>query len=87
VNCLHCGDCCKRMCPLTGGDPCPHLVEKEGYTFCGIYEDRPKQCQDHKFHSRFCPIGMMTLKPQSLDEVRERINHGWKLCKELRDGT
>ena len=84
MNCLHCGDCCRRFSPLTQDErvPCPQIVEDEGFVFCGIYERRPEQCVNHDFPGhRHCPIGIDVLGIQSTDEIRERIDGGWLRIK------
>ena len=81
MYCLHCGDCCKRMSPISTPDPCPYIVEIDGFIFCGDYEHRPEECSNHFFPMRFCPIGMDVLKLQSLDEVRIRIDKGYEYIK------
>jgi len=82
--CLHCGDCCRRMSPISAPAPCPHLVANGSYVFCGIYAQRPEQCRTHDFPAhRFCPIGMDVLRPDSADVVRERIDHGAELAEGL----
>ena len=76
MYCLHCGDCCLRMSPLNQGQ-CPLVVECGTYYFCGDYEHRPKECRDHEYPARFCPIGMDKLGlhyPNDLDKIRERID-------------
>lgn len=84
-ECLHCGSCCKEMCPITGdGTPCPYLVERDGMVFCGIYDDRPKQCADHCFRGhRYCPIGLSVLKPSSPSCIHRRIDAEYAITKEL----
>ena len=84
MYCLHCGDCCNRMCPL-GINPCPHVIQDDDFYFCGNYEQRPEQCYKHKFDSRFCPVGIMTLKLNHEDtrEIQTRINDGWEKIKSL----
>lgn len=32
MYCLHCGDCCRRMSPISHPAPCPHIVEIQGLT-------------------------------------------------------
>ena len=76
MYCLHCGDCCLRMSPLNQ-DRCPLVVQCRTYYFCGDYEHRPKECVNHKYDMRFCPIGMDKLSlhyPDDLDKIRERID-------------
>jgi len=58
------------MSPL--GNPCPKLIEREGIYLCSDYQNRPKQCKNHKFDSRFCPIGLSLLKI-SLGDIQERL--------------
>ena len=74
MNCLHCGNCCLTMSPLNQGH-CP-IVKQEGtFYLCGDYERRPKECRNHEYHTRFCPIGMDVLKlhyPDDLDKIRDR---------------
>jgi hypothetical protein len=86
VDCLHCGDCCRRMSPLSEPDPCPHIIERERdgqkYTLCGIYEHRPEECRKHVFHARVCPIGASLLDIPTTDRLHKRIDDGFNLSKE-----
>jgi len=80
VYCLHCGDCCKRISPVTGnGEPCPHIKETGTFVFCSTYEQRPEQCRRHSFPARFCPIGLDTLKLTEVDDIQLRLEKGWEL--------
>jgi len=79
MYCLHCGDCCKRMSPISSPDPCPHIVEVDGLVFCGIYNKRPQQCRDHDFPASKCPQGCMTLDIQNPQQAYDRINHGYAI--------
>lgn len=72
--CLHCGDCCKRMSPF--GGRCPHIIEKDSFVFCGIYEDRPDECVNHKFDSNICPVGQSVLN-LSDDQIYDRAKDGY----------
>lgn len=81
MYCLHCGDCCNRMCPY-GINPCPKVIQKDTFFFCSDYENRPKECWKHDFPSRFCPVGISVLSLHSLEEIRDRINEGWQILKE-----
>lgn len=83
MYCLHCGDCCKRMSPLTAPDPCPNLVEEGTFVFCGCYRSRPAECASHDFPARFCPIGLGTLGLTDIEAIRQRIDKGHELCKAL----
>ena len=85
MYCLYCGDCCKRMSPISQPEPCPHLIEQDTFVFCGIYDGRPIECQKHEYPSRFCPIGMSVLGftyPKDVDRIRDRIDVGWELIKQ-----
>jgi len=82
MYCLHCGDCCRRMSPLSEGR-CPHLVEDSSFFFCGVYADRPEECARHELPGRFCPIGVEILNLESLDAVRIRIDTGWEKTKNI----
>lgn len=92
MECLHCGDCCLRMSPKMPSDidgnnkRCTDLIEKEGYFFCSNYKNRPQQCANHDFPSRFCPIGLTKLgiNVRDLDSIRYRIDHGYELSKNLK---
>ncbi len=85
MNCIHCGDCCRRMSPIDQPNQCRHIVEitsdGEKYYFCEIYKDRPDQCKNHQFYSLKCPIGMSVLKIQSAEEANKRINKGYAIIK------
>jgi hypothetical protein len=86
VDCLHCGDCCRRLSPLSAPAPCPHLVTREKddqvYTFCGIYSRRPEECRRHEFHARVCPVGASLLDLPTPDALRKRIDDGFFLITE-----
>lgn len=75
MYCLHCGDCCTRMCPMNGGK-CDHVKKEGTFYFCGIYESRPKECANHKFDMQFCPVGMSTLKMYDINQLIDRVKTG-----------
>lgn len=81
MYCLNCGWCCERMSPLTkdGNTPCPLLVETNGMKICSDYENRPKQCRDHEFPAKFCPIGMDVLGLDREVVARRVQENDWKL--------
>jgi hypothetical protein len=80
-ECLACGDCCKRMSPLST-DTCPHLVEQSGVYSCSSYEKRPEQCINHTFHgARFCPVGTSVLGITTRDAMSQRIDMLYALRK------
>ena len=84
MYCLHCGDCCKRMSPITGkGEPCPNIIENGDFVFCSKYEDRPEECKNHGFPSRFCPIGIDMLELKNTEDIRQRIDEGFQKIKEF----
>lgn len=80
MECLHCGDCCLRMSPITGGE-CPYVIKVDKYYFCSTYDNRPKECKNHDFPSRFCPIGMSQFKLKDIDSIRMHIDEAWKIIK------
>lgn len=77
MECLSCGDCCKRMSPF--GNPCPHLVEVGDVVFCSIYNKRPEECRNHSFPSRYCPIGFDVLGLRNPQDVAIRIDKAWNV--------
>jgi len=83
MDCLHCGDCCLRMSPISSPLPCPHIIKNDTFYFCKIYKNRPNDCKTHEFPYRFCPIGLDILKLKSLDEIRNRIDDGYEKTKQL----
>jgi hypothetical protein len=83
MDCLHCGDCCLRMSPLSAPYKCPLLIKEGTYFLCSDYENRPDGCKNHSFDSRFCPIGLSILKPSSIEEIRYRIDEGYRMICEL----
>lgn len=87
MDCLHCGDCCKRMSPISAPEPCPHLIEQGTFVFCGRYKRRPRECREHEFPARMCPIGMDVLDIQTPDELRKRIDDGYYMIKEMNNET
>jgi len=80
MYCLHCGDCCLRMSPISAPEPCPKLRQDGDFYFCGDYEHRPEECINHTFHARFCPIGLDKLHLINADKVRDRIDTGYAKC-------
>ncbi len=84
MYCLHCGDCCLQMCPISEGE-CPNLVKKDTFYFCGIYSHRPDRCANHTFPFAVCPVGMSKLGlryPKDADKIRERIDAGYSIIRE-----
>ncbi|SMF95685.1 hypothetical protein SAMN02949497_3059 [Methylomagnum ishizawai] len=81
MNCLHCGDCCLRMSPISAPEPCPHLVISGTFYFCGIYDRRPDECRNHSFPSRHCPIGVEKLGLTDPQKIAIRIDAGWSMIK------
>lgn len=82
-QCIHCGDCCRFLSPLTDSeeDPCPHLIEagpglcSPPAYLCAIYHIRPEQCRAHSFNGhRWCPIGLSVVQPAAPDVVARRID-------------
>ena len=86
MYCLYCGDCCKRMSPLSAPEPCPNIVEDGNFYFCANYTTRPSECETHSFPMRFCPIGLDILKleyPRDTEKIRIRIDTGYNKTKEM----
>ena len=81
MYCLHCGDCCLRMCPMNGGE-CEFVKKVGAFYFCSRYEIRPKQCANHDFPARFCPVGMSVLGVHDSESIRKRIEEGHQIIKE-----
>ena len=76
MYCLACGDCCKRMSPLSSANvPCPKLVMEGDIAVCSDYEHRPEECVRHDFPARICPIGMSVLgiDIEDKDKLQNRI--------------
>ena len=78
MECLACGDCCRRMSPLSrqsdelNPEPCPLLEMHGNISFCTNYKNRPEECKNHSFPCNVCPIGVDTLKLSSVTEVQWR---------------
>lgn len=83
MYCLHCGDCCLRMSPLSAPEPCPKIVQDGTFYFCGDYANRPSECSKHDFPSRFCPIGIEKLGLSESMHVAMRIDVGYEKAKGL----
>ncbi len=86
MHCLHCGGCCKAFSPKSAPFPCPYLVRKEGFYFCGIYERRHAICRGFYFDDMdVCPYGLNELHlsyPEDEKIIRERIEKGARLITE-----
>lgn len=86
MYCLSCGDCCRRMSPLSAPDPCPHLEQIGDIYLCAIYERRPEVCANHRFPAHICPIGTDVLKITDIEQVRRRVDAAWELiCEKKRE--
>ncbi|KKL97581.1 hypothetical protein LCGC14_1833020 [marine sediment metagenome] len=85
MECLHCGDCCLRMSPISQPNPCPHIIRKGSFYFCNRYPDRPRQCANHNFDSRFCPVGLGKLKSKfhNIKDIAQRIDKGYEMINTL----
>lgn len=74
--CVSCGHCCKTMSPINGGY-CPLLVKEEDIYYCSDYENRPKECRDHDYNSRVCPVGVNTLNLINDKMIQDRMEKVW----------
>ena len=84
MDCLHCGDCCLRISPIsTSYGPCPYLIKDGTFYFCKVYDRRPSECRSHKFDFRFCPIGIEKLGISEPTEIAIRIDDGYRKTKSL----
>lgn len=83
MECLHCGDCCLRLSPLIQKAPYWNIIKKGNFFFCKIYPKRPLECKNHKYYTRFCPIGLSKLKLKTIDDIRFRIDKGWSIIKDI----
>lgn len=83
MYCFYCGDCCKRLSPISNPEPCPYLINDGSFVFCSRYTRRPKECSNYEYQTRFCPIGIQVLGLNSTDKTRERIDTGWGKIKRL----
>ena len=81
MECLACGDCCKRMSPLSPEpadgwttEPCPLLEMHGDIAHCARYQERPGECAAHGFPARVCPIGLsvLGLSMEVPEEVQRR---------------
>jgi len=76
------------MSPISNPEPCPHLIieksnNERSYHFCGIYENRPEECVNHKFPFRFCPIGMSIFKFEDPTTIQIHLENGYQKIKML----
>jgi len=67
------------MSPLSAPEPCPHLIERGTFVFCGIYDRRPEECRKHEFPARVCPVGASMLDLPTSDALRKRIDDGFAM--------
>jgi len=84
MYCLYCGECCKKMSPISNPEVCPFLVIDGTFCFCNQYNHRPKACVNYDYAIRFCPIGMSILGftyPKDNNKIIERIDTGWEKIK------
>ena len=81
MECLHCGDCCERMSPVSAPEPCPFLARDGDFVFCDIYDNRHVDCVAHRHPYKFCPIGVDKLGLKDSQEIARRIDEGWNKIK------
>lgn len=76
MKCLSCGDCCKRMSPLSAPEPCPRMRVHDGICLCLDYDNRPDDCRKHTFISEVCPIGLSVLNiaADDIDAIKMRLS-------------
>ena len=77
MECLYCGDCCLRMSPFNG--KCHHIKQKGDFYFCGCYNKRPQECIDHRFDSKYCPVGVTKLNLDFIESIHQRIDTGYAM--------
>ena len=53
-------------------------IPRDGFCLCLTYDHRPKECQNHEYPARFCPIGLGVLKldTNNPDAIRQRVDEG-----------
>jgi len=67
------------MSPL--GSPCKFIIQIDDFIFCSVYSKRPKECVNHDFPSRYCPVGAMTLGINEISEIHKRVDRGYELLE------
>jgi hypothetical protein len=67
---------------MNGGE-CEYVTNEGTFYFCSVYKNRPKECANHNFPAQFCPIGVSKLELHNIDQIRMRINQGWRMIKNL----
>jgi len=78
------------MSPISNPNPCPHLIIKESnyvrpYHFCGIYENRPKECENHSFPMRFCPIEISIFNFDNPTSIQVHLEIGYLKIKSMKE--
>ena len=69
------------MSPLSAPEPCPNLVVKGTFHFCGDYEHRPEECVNHDFPAHVCPIGAGMLDIRDAEAMRQRVDAGFAMLR------
>lgn len=71
------------LCGTGNKEQCTDLLQVDNFYFCGNYQERPRECANHDFPSKFCPIGLSKLgiSANDLDTIRSRIGTGWTIIK------
>ena len=72
-----------RMSPISAPEPCPHIVTSGDFVFCAKYENRPKECETHRFPASVCPVGADILGIEDSDGMRLRVDRGYELSLSL----
>ncbi len=81
--CLHCGDCCLRMSPKTHSK-CPDVIQIGDFYFCNDYENRPKECINHSFPYKYCPLGIVICGLETVEDLHQRMDRGYELIESLK---
>jgi hypothetical protein len=67
------------MSPISAPEPCPNIVRKGDFIFCGDYENRPEECINHRHPFRHCPIGVEKSGCENTTQIMMRIDEGWRI--------
>lgn len=76
------------MSPISSPSTCPNLIQDDTFYFCSVYHNKPQECTNHDFPSRFCPIGMDVLRleyPEDTEIIRMRLEMGYLKASQLNE--
>jgi len=63
---------------------CPDVIQIGDFYFCNDYENRPKECINHSFPYKYCPLGIVICGLETVEDLHQRMDRGYELIESLK---